>query len=109
MNYTTKVTVKHWRMAWMVTPGEHSLVRWYRKDHKESYFTPETKGGKTEVIIQVFDEHGDPLAKFVGVALCSMKDNFCYRIGREIAFGRALKQLDEWRNEHYGSIEMKYL
>jgi len=33
----------------------------------------------------------EPLA--VGVAACSKKDNFCKRLGRTIAIGRALKKL----------------
>ncbi len=31
----------------------------------------------------------------VGQATCSMSDNFCYKTGREIAYGRAMKKLKE--------------
>lgn len=92
MNYTTKVYVRHWRM------DEQNELRQYGRSNN-AYFYPTTKGGKTEVTIQVFDEHDDPVIKFVGVANCSMKDNFCYKLGREIALGRATKQLEQWRDD----------
>lgn len=105
MNYTTKVTVRHWRIPeaffYTDTDQPNIMVRWYRKDKdKRNWQVAHEKGGKTEVAIDVFDEHGDPLARFVGVALCSMKDNFCYKLGREIAMGRAFKQFDEWRDKN---------
>lgn len=31
-----------------------------------------------------------------GDATCSMSDSFCYRVGRAIAFGRAILNLAEW-------------
>jgi hypothetical protein len=99
MNYTTKVFVKHFRYT-DNGDGSLSMYRHRRGKHEYVYFYPETKGGKTEVTIQVFDEHNDPVIKFVGVANCSLKDNFCYKLGREIAFGRALKQLDQWRDNN---------
>ena len=34
---------------------------------------------------------------FVGEANCSQKDNFCKRIGREIAYGRAMKSIRQYR------------
>ena len=103
MNYTTKVFVKHWRVPYGYkgkgNPLDCFLVP-YSKSNKDYslVFYPATKGGKTEVTIQVFDEHGDPVTKFVGVANCSLKDNFCYKLGREIATGRAEKQLENWLN-----------
>ena len=36
-------------------------------------------------------EDGEVVAQ--GVAYCGLKDNFCYRVGRDIARGRAEKQL----------------
>ena len=34
-----------------------------------------------------------------GVAECSPRDNYCRRLGREIALGRALKELEHRRND----------
>ncbi len=31
----------------------------------------------------------------IGKSICSMSDNFCYKTGREIAYGRAMKKLKE--------------
>lgn len=103
MNYTTKVFVKHWRIdkenqpKKMVSKPPDGLLCRYSKSNIV-WFCPTTKGGKTEVTIQVFDEHNDPVIKFVGVANCSLKDNFCYKLGREVATGRAKKQLENWLN-----------
>jgi len=45
------------------------------------------RGGSTTAEI-IFDDQ-----IFVGEANCSLKDNFCKRIGREIAYGRAMKNV----------------
>lgn len=47
---------------------------------------PWPKGGATVCILEVGDD------KFVGWTVCSMSDNFCYAVGRDIAQGRALKK-----------------
>jgi len=51
---------------------------------------PTSKGG--HVTCRILDNNGDLIA--YGNANCSYADNFCYRIGREIALGRAKKQLE---------------
>lgn len=68
-------------------PPFFSLYRYYRDKDK---MKPNEKGGKT--ICYIRDPNGNNIA--VGEATCSMSDNFCYRIGREIALGRALKKLE---------------
>ena len=52
---------------------------------------PTSKGGY--VNCHVFDSDGILIAS--ASANCSYSDNFCYKIGREIALGRAKKQLEK--------------
>jgi hypothetical protein len=47
------------------------------------------RGGKTTAIV-TFADGGQVL----GEAMCSSKDNYCKRIGRDIALGRALASLE---------------
>ena len=54
-------------------------------------FPPTSKGGA--VFCDILDKGGSLLAQ--GVADCSYADNFNYKIGREIALGRAKKQLEK--------------
>lgn len=87
-----------------VQPEVYAVVRHYRLDKngrlrrysRQSGFLdehngdePQTKGGETVVELQ--DETGHQLAK--GFAICSTQDNFCYKIGRELATERARKLL----------------
>ena len=53
-------------------------------------YRPLSKGG--QVICSIGNENG---RSAFGIANCSYSDNFCYKIGREIALGRAKKQLKE--------------
>lgn len=50
---------------------------------------PYTKGGLTVCTLYV-----DGKAIATGTAICSMSDNFSYKIGRRISRGRALKQAE---------------
>ena len=52
--------------------------------------SPHSRGGK--VCCYIGNETGCAAS---GIANCSYADNFCYKIGREIALGRAKKQLKE--------------
>ena len=54
------------------------------------YDPPLAKGGMTIVMIET--PNG---ARFVGASTCHERDNFNKAIGRMIATGRALKQLEE--------------
>ena len=54
-----------------------------------SDWQPAERGGCT--FCTIADEDGITLV--IGAAKCSRKDAFCYRIGRQIAKGRALKAL----------------
>lgn len=56
----------------------------------ETAWIPNTHGGLTACMI--YD--GDDMVAHAE-AECSIKDAFCYHIGREIAKGRALKKLEE--------------
>ena len=53
------------------------------------FFDALPRGGQTECIIILPDG-----TEIKGKARCSKKDNYCKRIGRDIAFGRALKALN---------------
>jgi len=46
-------------------------------------------GGMTEVEVYDFDTQ----QSYKGVAYCSVKDNYCRKLGVKIALGRALKKL----------------
>lgn len=57
--------------------------------NKKLGFSP--RGGQTVATIH---RGVSPIAQ--GVADCSIRDNFCKKIGRDIAEGRAMKQLKEF-------------
>lgn len=59
-----------------------------------SYNHPSNHGGLTRCAIDVYD-NDDIIKTVCGEAKCSLLDRFCKRTGRDIAFGRALKQLKE--------------
>ena len=54
-------------------------------------FLPTSKGGRVVCYIA----NNNTWATAAGIADCSYADNFCYKIGREIALGRAKKQLEK--------------
>lgn len=87
----TKVFVTHFRrfdgVSWYMT-------RWDGKI--EGLGSPLPTGGATEATI--VNHKGEFLAS--AVASCSDKDAFNKKIGRDIAIGRAYKQLER---EHAGS------
>lgn len=103
--YTFKTSIRYYRIgdatAWIKLEGKKGqppdqYLRPHRRGSKDMIVY--AKGGKTEVVITLFDEDGDPVKKFTAVSYCSLQDNFCYKIGREIALGRARKQMEYWLN-----------
>lgn len=94
------VVWKHWRVpyswahsAYNVTKRCPSRDLWkvvelYHPSDKIK-FTPHTHGGCTECYI--YDANRQFVAS--GEATCSLKDQFVYKIGRQISLGRALKHL----------------
>lgn len=56
---------------------------------------------------RIFKEK-DPLISATSYAECSMKDNFCRKIGRKLSFGRALKLLIPNNRELRGEIWNEY-
>lgn len=74
-----EVVFNHYRVH--VRSGE--LGRYFRGRDERAVAT---KGGQTFCIIR---RNGQEV---IGIALCSHRDNFSYRLGREISFGRALKE-----------------
>jgi hypothetical protein len=53
---------------------------------------PYPRGGATSVSITAV--HNNKEQTVMGVAICSMRDPFCYNRGRQIAIGRAVKELE---------------
>jgi len=98
-----KITYEHYRVSdfFNVTranrgkPSKLNLTRCFRKrgrTHPSVYLNRWfPRGGKTVCII--WNDRDRAIA--IGEATCSMSDNFCYRIGREIALGRAKAQMAE--------------
>ena len=81
-----KVYYKHYRYE------KNSAVpryRWYKRRSKEFEVMP--YGGVTECHLVLEDN-----SEIVGISECSMQDNFNYKIGRQIAFGRAVKKYHLW-------------
>lgn len=67
--------------------GRHGVAVHYRRG--DASFVPNEHGGYTKCCI--YDELDINLPLSVGIAECSPHDNFSYRIGRDIARGRAQK------------------
>ena len=72
--------------------GEDKGVRWGTSEHLD-LGCPYPRGGK--VTCNILDEGNRRMA--FGTALCSMSDNFCYKTGRDIAYGRAMKALETFK------------
>lgn len=74
-------------------PYDESLFQYPQSKDSRKLFSinwqPYIKGGK--VVCTIIDRDN----VFTGVSICSMADNFSYKIGRRIALGRALKLLNE--------------
>ncbi|MCK5307406.1 MAG: hypothetical protein KAJ73_02240 [Zetaproteobacteria bacterium] len=74
-------------------PGVGKLFRYGRSNgwHQRTMFlAPHPRGGLT--VCQIFDAKSDTFMA-AGTAKCSLSDNFCYKTGRLLAFGRALQSL----------------
>ena len=86
-----KIKYKHYRKPDCKWVDCNNIIRYSRKCNWFSYpkfdVKPSPKGGKTECVLIL-----DSGEEITGVAYCSMKDNFNYKRGREIAYGRAMKQ-----------------
>jgi hypothetical protein len=64
----------------------------YYADYPDEFFGElQPRGGIT--VADIFDSKGHLLVS--ASANCSTQDNYCKRIGRDIAVGRALKELYE--------------
>jgi len=75
-------------------PQKDHLKRYYRRKNEDGIHwsnfdltRPTTKGGAVYCIVE------DEFIKLITVAYCSMSDNFCYKIGKDIAYNRAMNQL----------------
>ena len=68
--------------------------KYYRYSRRKTEWQPAVNGGKTECHLVL-----DNGVEIVGVAECSMQDNFCYATGREISKGRALKKFAYYQKQ----------
>lgn len=59
-----------------------------------TFWEPATKGGQTQCVLELDDGK-----VIVGIAYCSKEDNFCYKIGRKVAEGRAMEMLKRWQQD----------
>ena len=85
-----KIYYKHYRVrqGHKQRKGPPPVIESYRRGQTD--WIPMGRGGLTSCTI-LSDDNNKILAH--GKALCSMSDNFNYKIGRDIARGRAEKQL----------------
>jgi len=81
-----KFVYRHYRY------DQYGTLHHYQQGQSE--FEPAARGGETHCFVK----DADSRVVATGVAHCSLKDTFCYRLGRNISKGRALKRLteDEW-------------
>ena len=88
-----KIRYKHYRID-----KKTGTLKPYTRPHRqadgtrvERPFEPAERGGVTECEISI------DCYTVVTKAVCSLKDAFNYKIGRDIARGRALKAVAKWR------------
>ncbi len=94
-----KQVVQHFRVPYHVghilfaggnlkgSPAERQLLRYKRSGEDSKGFQPYPKGGKTVVTLVTQDGK-----EYSGEAVCSLSDNFNYRLGLRIAYARAVKR-----------------
>ena len=80
--------------GWTPERLESFSSAYHRSGKDKSDWQPHGRGGITYCQLV---EDGEVVAQ--GVAYCSPKDNFCYRVGRDIARGRAER---EYRRMNHG-------
>ena len=91
-----KVEYEHYRVSALHAPhfkkrGKPLRVHLHRYFRSSSLnFFPHEKGGQTTCRLIGFGKKG---ILAVGIATCSMSDNFCYATGRNLAFERAEAKL----------------
>lgn len=89
MNEIEKVTFMHFRIpVSLYERKEGKPELFYRYYRRRSPWQPNPRGGKTVCVIRTKDSR-----EFIGEALCSMSDNFCFQTGSRIAFERAAEHL----------------
>ena len=85
-----KVYYKHYRyFDFNGHPDLYYEVQHYNR--RKSVWQPSTKSGKTECHLVLEDD-----SEIVAIAECSLQQNFNYRLGRIISYGRATKQYQQW-------------
>lgn len=90
MRYHKDVSFKYFRVLpnCRNTKGRPPLHKMKRYEQHEPWSSPpHSRGGAVSCTLL---KDGEVFA--TGVSICSMADNFNYRVGREIAYGRALAE-----------------
>jgi hypothetical protein len=82
MNDDCQYHIRHFR----IDRATGKLKRYHRG---RTDWKPTERGGMTTC--RIVDNDGRVVG--MGAVYCSMADNFCYRLGREIAWGRAEKNM----------------
>lgn len=91
-----RITFEHYRVPLKGMPP----CRWSRKNKwsdkglNDNHIEPEPHGGRTLCIIWVQGDKPEDDQMFAGEAICGKKETYSYKIGRDIAFGRAVKKLE---------------
>ena len=88
-----KVYYRHYRYATINGQIDFDALvyglQYYNR--RKTKWQPSTKGGKTECHLVLEDN-----SEIVAISECSLRDNFNYKIGRQVAFDRAVKKYHLW-------------
>ena len=88
-----KVIFEHYRYVDEKHLPDHlELDTRYRYKRNLKPFVPSAKGGSTVCKIVLDDD-----TELSSCAECSTKDNFSYKTGRQIAYGRVMKKYEQYK------------
>ena len=96
----SRIYYKHYRYKHNMPVSVHDVgLRHYTQG--KTKWQPACRGGKTECHLVLDND-----TEIVGVAECSPKDAFVYKVGRDISLGRAMKKFCYWQqaNSDYAKL-----
>lgn len=76
-------------------------------DFRISDIPADSHGGLTECHLEITDNGNNQTVIFIGRVKCSRKDNFCYKIGREMALKAAREEFNKWNGGWNGLTSRK--
>ena len=95
----TGLDIDYYSLRYDATYRDNYLIPTDKRLGKSPYvhgLEPATHGGKTVCKVLKWDEENEAWVQVaMGTSRCSIRDPFNYKIGRAIAKGRALKQMEE--------------